>query len=123
MENTGSLTTVLAGIGPSGWRADASVVRLTARDVAGLLLAGDMYGTPCDLMASFLGVAPARHRGAVAPRRLRADRAAGAGAGVVLADSLWAGRHRAAVCARPARAGPAGAHPRCLSDPPVAASQ
>jgi hypothetical protein len=41
-------------------------VRLGERDVAGLLLAGDMYGTPYDLMASFLGVAPARLRGIVA---------------------------------------------------------
>jgi hypothetical protein len=36
-------------------RADAGNVRLGGRDVAGLLLCGDMYGAPYDLLAVFLG--------------------------------------------------------------------
>jgi hypothetical protein len=60
-------TLTVAGDGPPpGRRADAGSVRLGGRDVAGLLLAGDMYGTPYDQLAGFLGVAPARLRGIVA---------------------------------------------------------
>jgi hypothetical protein len=59
-------TVISAATGTSARRADAGSVRLSDRDVAGLLLAGDMYGAPYDLMASFLGVAPARLRGVVA---------------------------------------------------------
>jgi hypothetical protein len=51
---------------PSARRADAGSVRLGGRDVAGLMLVGDMYGAPYDLLAGFLGVAPARLRGIVA---------------------------------------------------------
>jgi hypothetical protein len=47
-------------------RADAGAVRLGGRDVAGLMLCGDMYGSPYDLLAVFLGVQPARLRGIVA---------------------------------------------------------
>src|SRR3984885_10369038 len=47
-------------------RADAGSVRLGGRDVAGLMLAGDMYGAPYDLLAGFLAVQPARLRGIVA---------------------------------------------------------
>jgi hypothetical protein len=47
-------------------RADAGTVRLGARDVAGLVLMGDMYGAPYDLLAAFLGVRPDRLRGIVA---------------------------------------------------------
>jgi hypothetical protein len=54
MDTAGRVTAVPAGSGPAGRRADAGAVRLTGRDVAGLLLAGDMYGTPYDLLASFL---------------------------------------------------------------------
>ena len=62
-------------------RADAGMVRLGARDVAGLVLAGDMYGAPFDLLATFLGVrtdrarriaARWRHAGLVATGRLGA---------------------------------------------------
>jgi hypothetical protein len=42
------------------------MVRLGGRDVAGLLLCGDMYGVPYDLSAAFLDVRPARLRGVVA---------------------------------------------------------
>ena len=64
--DTARRTVISAATGTSARRADAGGVRLGERDVAGLLLAGDMYGTPYDLMASFLGVAPARLRGVVA---------------------------------------------------------
>src|SRR5215510_12956726 len=47
-------------------RADAGTVRLGPRDVAGLVLCGDMYGAPYDLLASFLGVRTDRLRGIVA---------------------------------------------------------
>jgi hypothetical protein len=47
-------------------RSDAGSVRLGERDVSGLLLAGDMYGAPYDLLASFLSVQPTRLRGVVA---------------------------------------------------------
>jgi hypothetical protein len=51
---------------PAARRADAGSVRLSSRDVAGLLLCGDMYGVPYDLLAAFLDVQPARLRGIVA---------------------------------------------------------
>jgi hypothetical protein len=51
---------------PSGRRADAGSVRLGDRDAAGLLLCGDMYGAPYDLLAGFLDVRPERLRGIVA---------------------------------------------------------
>jgi hypothetical protein len=51
---------------PADRRSDAGSVRLGGRDVAGLMLVGDMYGAPYDLLAGFLNVAPARLRGIVA---------------------------------------------------------
>src|SRR5260370_37392986 len=63
-------------------RADAGTVRLGERDVAGLVLCGDMYGAPYDLLAAFLGVQPDRLRGIVARWR---------GAGLVAAGRLGAG--------------------------------
>jgi hypothetical protein len=47
-------------------RADAGTVRLGVRDVAGLVLLGDMYGAPYDLLAAYLGVRPDRLRGIAA---------------------------------------------------------
>src|ERR1022692_1003488 len=47
-------------------RADAGTVRISDRDIAGLMLCGDMDGPPYDLLASFLGVRPDRTRGIVA---------------------------------------------------------
>jgi hypothetical protein len=47
-------------------RADAGAVRLSARDVAGLVLCADMYGAPYDLLAACLGVQPDRVRAIVA---------------------------------------------------------
>jgi hypothetical protein len=43
-------------------RCDAGAVRFTARDAAGLVLAGDMYGAPYDLLAAALGVSTDRVR-------------------------------------------------------------
>src|SRR6202453_3814292 len=63
--DTARSTATRTGLPPAR-RADAGSVRLGGRDVGGLLLAGDMYGAPYDLMASFLGVQPARLRGIVA---------------------------------------------------------
>jgi len=64
MDVSGSTPTP-AGLRPAR-RADAGSVRLGGRDVAGLMLAGDMYGAPYDLLAAFLDVQPARLRGIVA---------------------------------------------------------
>jgi hypothetical protein len=63
-------------------RADAGTVRLGPRDVAGLVLCGDMYGAPYDLLAAFLAVQPDRLRGIVARWR---------GAGLVATGRLGAG--------------------------------
>ncbi|HUY49143.1 MAG TPA: hypothetical protein VMV92_26065 [Streptosporangiaceae bacterium] len=58
-------------------RADAGAVRLTARDIAGLMLCGDMHGAPYDLLGSYLDVRPDRLRGITA--RWRAAGYAGTG--------------------------------------------
>ena len=41
-------------------RADAGVIQLTRRDIDGLLLCGEHYGAPYDLLAAALRVAPGR---------------------------------------------------------------
>jgi hypothetical protein len=51
---------------PLSRRADAGTVRLGQRDVAGLLLCGDMYAAPYDLLADALGVRADRLRAIVA---------------------------------------------------------
>jgi hypothetical protein len=51
---------------PGTRRADAGTIRLTDRDVSGLLLCGEMYGAPYDLLAAALDVTPDRLRGIVA---------------------------------------------------------
>jgi len=43
-------------------RSDAGVVRIAARDITGLLLTGDMYGAPYDLLGAALQVRPDRVR-------------------------------------------------------------
>jgi hypothetical protein len=53
-------TVLSAATGTSARRADAGSVRLGERDVAGLLLCGDMFGGPYDLLASFLRIRPDR---------------------------------------------------------------
>src|ERR1039457_808361 len=68
--NPGTAVTSTAGTTPpppaSARRADAGTVRLGDRDIAGLLLCGEMYGAPYDLLASFLSVRADRARGIVA---------------------------------------------------------
>ena len=74
---------------PARHRADAGRIRLTQRDIDGLVLCAEHGGAPYDLLAAALDVTPARlrgHRDPLAARRLRGDRAAGAGSGLVLAD-------------------------------------
>jgi len=51
---------------PALRRSDAGRVRLTGRDVAGLLLCAEHYAAPYDLLAVALGVQPPRLRGIVA---------------------------------------------------------
>jgi len=47
-------------------RSDAGSVRLSGRDVTGLLLCAEQYAVPYDMLATALGVQPARLRGIVA---------------------------------------------------------
>src|ERR1700729_2655456 len=47
---------------PPPRRAGASVVRLTGRDIAGLVWCGEMHGVPYDLLASLLAVRDDRLR-------------------------------------------------------------
>jgi hypothetical protein len=61
------VVTAAAGTIPPARRADAGMVRLGGRDVAGLLLCGDMYGVPYDLLAAFLAVRPDRLPAGAAP--------------------------------------------------------
>ena len=46
--------------GPPGRRADAGTVRLSQRDIDGLMLCGEHYGAPFDLLALALRVQPER---------------------------------------------------------------
>ena len=64
--DTARSATVSAVTSTPARRADAGAVRIGERDVAGLLLCGDMYGAPYDLLTTFLGVRPDRLRGIVA---------------------------------------------------------
>ena len=47
-------------------RSDAGRVRLSGRDITGLILCAEHYAAPYDLLAAALGVQPARLRGVVA---------------------------------------------------------
>ncbi len=51
----------LAPAGPAR-RSDAGAARLSDRDIAGLMLCGEMYGAPYDLLAAYLEVRPERLR-------------------------------------------------------------
>ena len=69
-------------------RSDAGMVKLTGRDITGLVLCAEHYGAPYDLLAAALGRAngpAARHRGPVAARRLRRHRHPGSRPRLVLA--------------------------------------
>jgi hypothetical protein len=47
-------------------RADAGLIRLTARDITGLCLTAEQYAAPYDLLAAALGTGPDRLRGIAA---------------------------------------------------------
>ena len=51
---------------PACRRYDAGTVRVNDRDIAGLMLCGEMYGAPYDLLAAYLDVRPDRLRGIAA---------------------------------------------------------
>ena len=107
-------------------RSDAGTVRVSGRDIDGLMLCGEMYGAPYDLLAALperpAGPA-ARHRSPVAGRRIRRDRPARTGAGVVLADPPRPGRRGPAVRGRAAVARTAGPPARGPGRPPGAGIQ
>jgi hypothetical protein len=84
-------------------RADAGMVRLGPRDVAGLVLVGEMYGAPYDLLACYLGVRPDRLRGIVARWR----RAGYAATGQVGAGPAWCWLTRAGLAVTGQRYAPA----------------
>src|SRR5271163_2745473 len=100
--------------GRTARRADAGVVQLTQRDIDGLLLCGEHFGVPYDLLAAALGVPPGR---------LRRGRAAGSRAGLVLADQGRDERDGTGVPGWPAGAGAAGAYPRGAGGPVVDAGK
>jgi hypothetical protein len=80
---------------PYARRADAGIARLDERDVAGLLLCGDMYGAPtsCWPRSWPSDRTGCGNRGPLAPRKVCGDGEVTGGAGVVLADPLRADRH------------------------------
>jgi hypothetical protein len=57
---------VQPGAVPDARRSDAGRVRLSGRDVAGMLLCAEQYAVPYDLLAAAMAVQPARLRGIVA---------------------------------------------------------
>jgi len=87
--DTARSTVASVAAATSARRADAGDVRLGGRDVAGLLLVGDMYGAPYGMLAEFLGVAPARLRRA--GYAATAQRTAWPRPGVMLAGPPLAG--------------------------------
>ena len=59
-------TTQATAPAPLPRRSDAGTVRVSGRDIAGLMLCGEMYGAPYDLLAAYLNVQPDRLRGIAA---------------------------------------------------------
>ena len=120
---TGTTTTGTTTTGRTNRRADAGVIQLTGRDIDGLLLCGEHYGAPYDLLAAALRV-PQGRLPAIAARWRRAGYAATGPAGprarVVLADPGRDDRHRARFPRAAPGAGAAGAHPRRAGRPAVA---
>ena len=57
---TGTTTTGTTTTGRTARRADAGVIQLTGRDIDGLLLCGEHYGAPYDLLAAALQVPQGR---------------------------------------------------------------
>jgi hypothetical protein len=66
MGKPGVMAAVQRGTVPAVRRADAGTVRLTQRDISGLLLCAEHYAAPYDLLAAALSVAPARVRAVTA---------------------------------------------------------
>jgi hypothetical protein len=64
-----SLTSLTGAADSASRRSNAGTVRLTGRDITGLVLCGEMHGAPYDLLAGFLGVREDRLRSIVS--RLR----------------------------------------------------
>ena len=64
----GQLNNAVTGARPAR-RVDAGAIRLSQRDINGLLLCGEHYGAPYDLLAAALRVAPDRLPAIVARRR------------------------------------------------------
>jgi len=84
MDATGGTVTSAAAASPPGSlrRSDAGTVRLGERDIAALLLAGEMYGIPYDLLAgswqyNLTGRAASWPAGATPDTRSPADSALG----------------------------------------------
>ena len=95
----------------AGRRADAGTVKLTDRDITGLMLCADHWGAPYDLLAAALCVRPDRLRG-IAARWRHADYAS---TGTLATGPAW-------CWLRKTDAGPravSGVRPRCR---PVLAS-
>ncbi|MGA2830993.1 MAG: hypothetical protein ABSF03_33325 [Streptosporangiaceae bacterium] len=69
----------------TGRRADAGAVRLTERDVTGLILCAEQYGAPYDLLAAALDARPDRLRAIVARWR----QAGYAATGTLTAGPAW----------------------------------
>jgi hypothetical protein len=118
-------TTITAAARPAR-RADAGSIRLSQRDIDGLLLAGEHYGVPLDLLAAALRVPPGRLP-AITARWRRAGyatgRPAGARAGLVLADPGRDDRYWPAVPCYPSVPGTPRAHPGGAGCPAVAAGR
>ena len=107
-------------------RSDAGTVRVSDRDIAGLMLCGEMYGAPYDLLAAYLDVRPDRLRGIAA--RWRAAGYAETGRLGPGPAWCWLTRTGLAVtglrfAADAAVAGPAGAPARRAGRPPGAGIQ
>ena len=58
--------TLATAAAPLPRRSDVGTVRISGRDIDGLILCGEMYGAPYDLLADCLNVQPDRLRGIVA---------------------------------------------------------
>ena len=104
-------------------RSDAGQVRLTDRDITGLLLLAEHYAAPYDLLAAAMAAPPARTRAIVARWRTAGLAASGSfGPGpawcwLTPAGMAATGRR---YHAGPPAAGPPGAHPRRPGRPAVA---
>ncbi len=108
---------------PAGRRADTGTVRLTGRDISGLILAAEQYGTPYDLLAAALDVRGDRLRGILARWR----RAGYAATGTLGPGPPWCWLTPAGMAvtglaypAIPSGSQPAGAYPRGAGRPAVA---